>query len=652
MIVKKLIGQIMTDMGFITKQELEDALSRQREIFEEKVIPERVERVSLVTESRLGISTDGTPLLGKILLEMGFATEQQLREAMKKQETMGDLYRSLESEKLGLALEIGTIVNSTLNLAEVLALIMRHANRVTDSCASTLMLLDDKTGELVFSIPTGPKASELTDFRLPPGEGIAGWVVEHEQPALVPKAREDPRFYPGIDIITGIETETLLCVPLKARTRLIGVLEVINKADGTPFNEKDALLLSIFACQAAMAIENARLHGELKDRLEESRRMQMELTQSEKFRALGQMSSGVAHDFNNILGAIIGYGELAIYDTQEDLTRQSLEQVLKASNRAKELVRQILTFSRQSKQKKIPIRSDQIVKEALKLLRASLPSIIEIREDIAAAAGIIRADPTQIHQVLLNLCTNAHHAMSETGGVLGITLASVALKDEDVSTLPDIEPGRYVRLSVSDTGHGMDSDTISQIFDPYFTTKEKGVGTGMGLAVVLGITRSHGGAIRVFSELNKGTTFDVFFPVVDTEIQYEGEPLGPLPSGRERILFVDDEDALAELGRQMLERLGYRVTSGINPIQALETFRGNPNNFDLVVTDMTMPGMTGDELARELMKIRPDTPVILCTGFSERITAEKAKEMGIKELAMKPLVMKDLATTIRKALDR
>jgi len=363
------------------------------------------------------------------------------------------------------------------------------------------------------------------------------------------------------------------------------------------------------------------------------------------------MSSGVAHDFNNILGAIIGYGELALFDNQEDLTRQSIEQILKAGNRAKDLVRQILTFSRQSEQKKIPIRCDQIVKEALKLLRASLPSIIEIREDVAAAAGTIRADPTQIHQVLLNLCTNAHHAMSEKGGVLGITLASVELEDDKVSTFPEAEPGRYVKLTVSDTGHGMDPYTISQIFDPYFTTKEKGVGTGMGLAVVQGIARSHGGAITVSSELEKGTTFDVFFPVIDTEIQYEAEPFVPLPTGSERILFVDDEDMLVDLGRQMLGRLGYEVTSGISPVEVLETFRASPDSFDLVVTDMTMPGMTGDELAKELMKIRPDIPVILCTGFSERITTERAKEMGIKELAMKPLVMKYLATTIRKVLD-
>jgi signal transduction histidine kinase/CheY-like chemotaxis protein len=559
----------------------------------------------------------------------------------------------LDNEKLGTAIEIGSIINSSLNLAEVLGLIMKHGNRVTNSVASTLMLLDDKTGELVFSVPTGPKAERLTDIRLPSGEGVAGWVAEHEKSILIPNAKEDSRFYPGIDKVTGLETESILCVPLKAKTKLIGVLEAINKVDGTSFTEQDALFLSIFASQASVAIENARLYGELRDQLEELSKMQKELARSEKIRALGQMASGVAHDFNNILGAIMGYAEMALYEfTEESPARQSIDQVLKASNRAKDLVNQILAFSRQTEQKRIPVHAHQIVNEVIKLLRASLPSTIEIRQNLATNAGTIMADPTQIHQILLNLFTNAQHSMMEKGGLLEVSTAPEELDASEAAAYPDLKAGSYLKLTVSDTGHGIDKKTLERIFDPYFTTKEKGVGTGMGLAVVHGIVRSHGGAITVSSEPGKGTVFNLLFPRVEKEVGDETERFVPPPLGNERILFVDDEKTLVDLGEQMLGRLGYKVVARTSSIEALEAFRADPHKFDMVITDMTMPNMTGDELAEEIMAIRPDVPIIICTGFSESITKEKAKEMGIREFAMKPLVMSDLAKTIRKVLDK
>ena len=277
MVLKKLLGKIMTDMGFITEQQLDEVLQRQGEIFEQRALPEKVERAQLVSTARK--AADRTPMLGQILMDMGYATEEQLEEALKEQDRITGVYGTIESAKLGAAIEIGSIVNSTLDLAEVLGLIMRYVNRVTNSVASTLMVLDDKTRELVFSVPTGPKAERLIDARLGPGKGIAGWVAEHGKPILVPNVREDPRFYAEIDTMSGFETQSILCVPLKAKTRLIGVLEAINKADGTSFTEEDELLLSIFAYQASMAIENARLYGELKNRLEEETRMHERLAE-------------------------------------------------------------------------------------------------------------------------------------------------------------------------------------------------------------------------------------------------------------------------------------------------------------------------------------------------------------------------------------
>jgi len=268
MILKRLLGEILMETGFVTKEQLEEALQKQRKIYQERTLPERLERAKLVSEARLANKKEATPMLGIILNYMGFATMDQIEEALAKQEKMTEIYRSLDSKKLGIAIETSSIVNSSLNLAEVLSLIMRYVNRVTHSVASTLMLLDHKTGELVFSVPSGPKAGKLTDIRIPPGKGIAGWVVERERPVLVPNAKEDPRFYPDIDKISGLETKSILCLPLKAKTELIGVLEVINKADGTAFTEEDSMLLTIFAYNAAVAIENARLYSELKESLE------------------------------------------------------------------------------------------------------------------------------------------------------------------------------------------------------------------------------------------------------------------------------------------------------------------------------------------------------------------------------------------------
>ena len=651
MTIKKLLGETLIDMGFVTRQQIDKALQKQKKRFQKKPLPERLQRAELVSEARL--APGKTPLLGQILTDLGFITEEQIDKALEEQDKTLELYNTLENKKLGTVIEIGSIVNSTLNLAEVLALIMKYANQVTNSRASTLMLLDDETGELVFSVPTGPKAGELTDIRIPSGEGIAGWVAENEQPVLVPNVREDPRFYQGIDKISGLETKSILCVPLKAKTRLIGVLEVINKDDGSAFTKEDALFLSIFAHQAAVAIENARLYGELKDQIKEARQMQTKLASSEKFQALGQMASGVAHDFNNILSGIMGYAEMALYDIPEkSRARKSIEQVLKASNRAEDLVKQILAFSRQSDQERKPIQVHHIVKEALKLVRVSLPTTIDIRQNISTHGTTVLADPTQIHQILMNLCTNAHHAMREKGGVLEVSLAPVELDKTEVDDYPDLKPGSYLKLSISDTGDGMDSSTMQRIFDPYFTTKEKGLGIGMGLSVVHGIVKRHNGAIKAFSKPGKGTTFHVLLPRIEKEIEYKTEALEPLPLGKERILFVDDEKALIDLGKQMLERLSYKVVSRTSSVEALEAFRANPHKFDLVITDMTMPNMTGDELAEKIMAIRTDTPIILCTGFSERITEEQAKKMGIREFVMKPLVMSDLAKTVRRVLDK
>ncbi len=380
--------------------------------------------------------------------------------------------------------------------------------------------------------------------------------------------------------------------------------------------------------------------------------LQNQLNQAQKMEAIGTLAGGIAHDFNNILGAILGYAEMAKDDCQPGTRVASdLNKVLEAGNRAKELVQQILAFSRQSNTKCIPIQPAGIVREVIKLLRPSLPTTIEINQNIASTTSLILADPTQIHQVIMNFGTNAFQAMEETGGKLNFSLKEVILSSEDLVHQAAIEAGNFIQISICDSGPGIAPDIKSKIFDPYFTTKGTGKGTGMGLSIVHGIVKSYGGFILLYSELGKGTTFHVFLPVIENDALTEIEVIEQIPIGRERILFIDDEEILTEMGKDILERLGYHVTVRQNSLEALEIFQNQPDQFDLIITDQTMPEMTGSDMARRMLQIRHDIPIILCTGYSTVISEEKAKSLGIKEFALKPLSKKDLAVLIRKVLD-
>jgi PAS domain S-box-containing protein len=383
----------------------------------------------------------------------------------------------------------------------------------------------------------------------------------------------------------------------------------------------------------------------------ERKRLEDQLRQAQKMEAIGTLAGGIAHDFNNLLAVILGYTELALFKMPPaSPARQDLQEVRAAGIRAKDLVQQILTFSHQQEQTSQPLDLRQVVTEALRLLRASLPTTIEIRQHLSDATGVVMADATHMYQVLMNLCANAEQAMRETGGVLEIRLEPVEVEDTMATTHPALCPGPYVRLSVRDTGSGIAPDVKTRLFDPFFTTKPPGEGTGLGLAVVHGIVTTHGGAITVESTPGHGATFAVYLPQIEAAAADPASLETPLPTGTERILFVDDEEPLAHWGQLLLERLGYRVTVRTNGREALEAFRVDPHRFDLVITDQTMPQMTGDILARALRDLRPDLPVILCTGYSHLITAEHAEAKGIDALCLKPLLARDLASTIRRVL--
>jgi len=384
----------------------------------------------------------------------------------------------------------------------------------------------------------------------------------------------------------------------------------------------------------------------------ERKHLEAQLQQAQKMEAIGTLAGGIAHDFNNILGGIIGYTELAqaqISEEQPALARD-LSEVLKAGGRARELVQQILAFSRQTDQQFKPVKMNLIVKEALKLLRASLPAMIEITQNIKSDA-VIWGEPTQLHQIIMNLCTNASYAMRESGGVLSVDMEEVVLNASELFHADDLPPGRYIKLVVSDTGYGMDSNTLQRLFDPYFTTKETTEGTGLGLSVTHGIVKSHGGAINVESALGDGSAFTILIPLIDQDTKENQAEEIPIPKGSERILFVDDEELFYDLVKRLLEDLGYEVVALQSSLEALKTFQTRPDYFDLVITDQTMPKLTGVQLASELIKIRPGIPIILCTGFSEQVSAETAADFGISEFVMKPVNIRKLAETIRKVLD-
>lgn len=384
--------------------------------------------------------------------------------------------------------------------------------------------------------------------------------------------------------------------------------------------------------------------------------LERELRQAQKMEAIGTLAGGIAHDFNNILTSILGYSEMAKLQMANDrcLVEHYLDQVLKSGNRAAELVRQILTFSRRNEHEMRVVQIVTIVSEVLNLLRSSLPSTIEICREvqISPEQSTVFADATQIHQVVMNLGTNAAHAMRENGGVLTIGIKTIEVGDFSPIASADLKPGTYVLLTIKDTGHGMDTKVLERIFDPYFTTKGPGEGSGIGLAVVQGIVKGHGGTITVKSKPGKGAVFRVFLPQVDSPLQPEIEKEDFSLSGNEHILFVDDEPGLVKLGTKALEAFGYRVTGKVGSVEAWEVFQATPELFDLVITDMTMPGLTGIDLAARVKGLRADLPVILCTGFSEIVKGKLPEELGANEILAKPYQVSEIARTVRRIFAR
>lgn len=423
---------------------------------------------------------------------------------------------------------------------------------------------------------------------------------------------------------------------------------------------KNGIKREVFFAKDVFRDHNGKLAGivgsfmditDLKTAEREKDKLETQLRQSQKLEALGTLAGGVAHDFNNILSAVLGYSELGMKEVtySEESVRPKFQAIYQAGNRAKELVQQILAFSRMQEQLEAPVKIAVLIKEVIALLQSSLPSdiIFEVQYNTEKA---VLGDPTQIHQIIMNLCTNAYHAMQKTGGILGVKLEEVTIGASTKPVELDLMPGQYLRLAVSDTGTGISPVILDRIFDPYFTTKEKDKGTGLGLAVVHGMVKRHNGDIQVKSQIGEGTQFYVYLPIVSDDLEEIHPHEKTLPLGKEHVLLVDNEKELIQIGEEMLCHLGYRVSGIIGSLTALEIFKKDPFKYELVITDYDMPGMKGDQLAQEMLAIRPDIPIILCTGFTERISEEQAKSIGVQKFLMKPMSMTDLSQGIREVL--
>jgi len=451
----------------------------------------------------------------------------------------------------------------------------------------------------------------------------------------------------------GTVKDALVKAPLHD-TPLIIEAEQICKGGGTVWVEMSLQnLIDEFGNKIGL-IGTSRNINERKQAENEKIKLEKQLSQTQKMESIGTLAGGIAHDFNNILAAIFGYAEMVKEDLPSNSPTQKMQEaVLTAAQRARDLVTQILLFSRQTDHERKPLQPHLIIKEALKLLRASIPATISIKQNIQADCGSILADPTQIHQIIMNLCTNAYHAMRETGGELSVTLSVVHITAQDALLAhQELVPGQYVKLEVADSGHGIDPQIIEKIFNPYFTTKPKGEGTGLGLSVVHGIVKTYGGQIKAYSELEQGTTIQVYFPRIDMDEDVQtSETQNSLPRGNERIIIVDDDELLLEIMTIALKKLGYEVISSNSSQEAFDIFQTDPQSFDLIITDMTMPHMTGLELTEKIFGVRPHMPIVMCTGFSELISKEKANALGIKRFLTKPVLRTAMAKTVREVLD-
>ena len=585
-----------------------------------------------------------------------------LDDRLVRLEVVTEITEQKEAEKLlqrelsirtALAMVSEKLLTGPMPLDDVATIIFSQAKAITGSLHGLVGFVDRNTKDLLASTftemvehPDQAAGPDILRFPLGPDDRYPGLLGEALNTGRSFFSNEPDRHPAALGVPSGhIPLRNFLAVPIRFDDETIGQIALANCRDG--YSREDLEAIERLGQIYALALLQERTRKE-KDRLLH------ELRQSQKMEAIGTLAGGIAHDFNNILYAILGYAELTLSELPPDgRARANVQEILRGGKRAAELVSQLLVFSRTMEEEKKPLALQFVLKETLKLLRGTIPASVEIREKIDIQCRPILADIAQIHQIIINLCTNAYHAMQKQGGLLSISLDETVLDLSNAAEHPGLATGDYVKLSVQDTGCGMDSRTLKRIFTPGFTTKGELGGTGLGLATVQGIVRGLGGAITVQSEPGFGTTFELLFPVHtgnDDEGAQEADAARELPPLKARILFVDDELAIANMATKMLEKMGCTVKAYTSSIAALQAFAAEPERYDLVISDQAMPELTGYDLARKLLAIRPGLPVILITGFSASLSEEEVRRAGISAFLLKPLSQESLAEAIASSL--
>jgi len=598
--------------------------------------------------------------ISNYLFLMANQLSKQAYQKLKEREIASDLKKSKnelikKTEYMEALHETALGMFSRLDLSKVLEAIIVRASNLTEIPDGFIHIHNPEHNTLEIKAACG-KYLPLKGINFTVGEGISGKVWETGESLII----DDYQKWSGKTLKSEFDfIRSALGVPLTSGSKIEGVLGLSHHKKEHFIPLETILILEQFAELATIAIDNAKLFESMKNELDkrielenEREKMESRIRQSQKIEAIGTLSGGIAHDFNNILFPVIGFSEMIMEDLPENSPiKDQMRTVLNGALRAKDLVQQILTFSRQTDQAYKPLKIQLLLKEILNLIRASLPATIKIIKNIPGEIGMVIADPTQIHQVVMNLIINASHSMEETGGELSVTLSEIDVTNDNLPMF-EIAPGSYVCMEITDTGSGMDQNTLDRIFDPYFTTKPKGKATGLGLSVVHGIVKNLHGDIVVKSEVGKGTTCFVYLPrIISQRTGYGMEKISSSEFyGKERILLIDDEKPILKMVEQVISRFGYKVTCHHNGLNALKLFQDSPDQFDLVITDMTMPDITGDKIFKAIKKIRPDLPVILCTGFSEKIAIKRVNERMPDKILMKPVGKYDLLKSIREVL--
>ncbi|MCF6248689.1 MAG: ATP-binding protein [Desulfobacula sp.] len=539
-----------------------------------------------------------------------------------------------------------------LKLSDLLRAIISRASKITRIPDGFICLYDSSQRLLEVKVACGKLVSHV-GLKIKPGDGLSGKVFETGEPMIINDYQAWPK---KINSRPLKNVCSIICIPLISGSKIEGVIGLSHHTKLMHIEPETIIVLEQFSAIAQIAIDSAKLFENQKNEfnkrlVSENERKQMEaqLFQAQRMESIGTLAGGIAHDFNNILSSIIGFAQIAMGDVEKgSQTADDLNEIYLASLRARDLVQQILTFARQSDDKLNVVKVSLIAKEVLKFIRSSIPTTIEIRQNIVST-GKVMASPTQLYQVFLNLYTNAAQAMADNDGLLEVDMHDEELTGED-GPLPC---GNYIKIRVSDTGVGIEKDNIDKIFEPYFTTKDVGEGTGLGLSVVHGAVKTMKGDIRVNSTIGEGTSFTLFLPMSKEKEKQFTHNDRQMPMGKkENILFVDDEVAIAKVGKRILESLNYKVTTLTDSLEALELFRSKPGQFQAVVTDWTMPKMTGDKLAIEIKKINPDIPILLCTGLDKEIAHEELSQSGLDYFYKKPISKHELAAALQKALKK